>query len=141
VDVRTWERRLAEAGCRITTPRRAVIEVLLETDEPLSAQEIHERGRALHPSLGLVTVYRSLELFEELELVSRVHCGHDCHGYVTSSPGHHHQVVCQGCGRTAEFPGTEDLGPLITQVERNTNYRVEDHLLQLFGLCPACRRT
>jgi Fe2+ or Zn2+ uptake regulation protein len=134
-----WERRLADAGRRITASRRAVMQVLLETEAPLSPQEILERGGAMHPKLGLVTVYRTVTLLQEMGLVCRVHRSDGCHGYVATSPGHRHHVICRKCGRAAEFPGFEDLNVLILQVEQNTDYRVDDHLLQLFGLCPDCQ--
>jgi Fur family ferric uptake transcriptional regulator len=115
------------------------MEVLSEAETPLAPQAIHERGREMHPRLGLVTVYRTLELFEELNLVSRAHHGDDCHGYVLSSPGHRHLLLCHRCGRAVEFPGEDDLDDLIARVEERTGYEVDAHLLQLSGLCPACQ--
>lgn len=135
-----WEQRLTDAGCRVTEPRRAVMQVLMNTQAPLAPLEILERGSAIHPRLGLVTVYRTVMLFEELNLAYRVHRSDGCHGYVATSPGHHHHIICRQCGRTVEFPGSEDLDLLIQQVEQRTDYQVDDHLLQLFGLCPGCRR-
>ncbi len=133
-----WRQRLSEAGCRVTAPRRAVMQVLLESEMPLTPQEVRERASAIRPNLGLVTVYRALALFEELDLVRRVHHSNGRHGYVATLPGHRHHIVCRKCGRAVEFPGSEDLDALITQVEQSTSYRVDDHLLQLFGLCPDC---
>jgi Fur family ferric uptake transcriptional regulator len=138
--VLTWEDRLAKAGFRITTPRRAIMDVLRGADAPLAPRDILERGEGLHPQLGLTTVYRTVALLGDLGLVERVHCDDGCHGYVAASPGHRHHVVCQGCGRTVEFSGSRALAPLIAEVERSTAYRVEEHLLQLFGLCPECRQ-
>ena len=134
-----WEQRLIDAGCRVTGPRRAVMQVLIDTEAPLAPMEILERGSAIHPKLGLVTVYRKVTLFEELKLACRVHRNDGCHGYVATSPGHRHHIICRQCGRTVEFPGSEDLDLLIQQVEQRTDYQVDDHLLQLFGLCPDCR--
>jgi Fe2+ or Zn2+ uptake regulation protein len=116
------------------------MEVLQRAEAPLSPQEILARGEDVHPGLGLTTVYRTVTLLSDLDLVRRVHRSDGCHGYVAASPGHRHHVVCRRCGRAAEFPGSEDLSALILQVERSTDYRVEDHLLQLFGLCPRCQR-
>lgn len=138
--MRGWEDRLADAGFRITAPRRAVMKVLETADAPLSPQDILDRGEAHHPRLGLTTVYRTVALLSDLDLVRRVHRSDGCHGYVAVSPGHRHHVVCRRCGRAVEFPGFEDLPALIAQVERSTDYRVEEHLLQLFGLCPRCQR-
>ena len=136
-----WEQRLADAGCRITAPRQAVINAMLHSESPLSPQEVFERASAIHPKLGLVTVYRTLALLEELSLVRRVHRDDGCHGYVSASPGHRHHIICRRCARTVEFEGSEDLNMLIVQVEQSTDYRVDDHLLQLFGLCPKCQET
>ncbi len=135
-----WEETLTQAGCRITLPRRVVMEVLVHTEMPLSPQEIFEQGKGLYLRLGLVTVYRTLELFEAFDLVRRVHREDGCHGYLLASPGHRHVVICQECGRAVEFAGQDDLEALVAQVESKTGYRVESHLLQLFGCCPDCRQ-
>jgi Fur family ferric uptake transcriptional regulator len=135
-----WEERLSSAGCRITAPRRAVMAVLQEADVPLSPQEICERGGLIHQTLGLTTVYRTVALLAELGLVRRVHRSNGCQGYVATSPGHCHHVICQACGRAVEFAGSEDLTALIHRVELSTAYRVDEHLLQLFGRCPDCQR-
>ncbi|MDT7883468.1 MAG: Fur family transcriptional regulator [Thermoflexus sp.] len=134
-----WEEQLSRAGWRITMPRRVVMRVLERAARPLSPQEIHARGRRLHRSLGLVSVYRALMVLERAGLVRRVHREDRCDGYVLASPGHHHLLVCRRCGRAVEFPGAEDLSGLIAQVEQRTGFRVEDHLLQLVGLCGPCR--
>jgi Fur family ferric uptake transcriptional regulator len=136
-----WEQRLADVGCRITAPRRAVIQVLTQTEAPLSPQEVFERGGAIHPKLGLVTVYRTLNLLAELNMVRRIHREDGCHGYLPASPGHRHALICLDCGRAVEFLGGDDLHVLIERVEAGTGYRVDDHLLQLFGLCPDCQET
>jgi len=134
-----WENQLAAAGCRVTEPRRAVMTVLAQSDVPLSPQAVMEQGQAVYPRLGLVTVYRTLELFEELGLVERVHVREGCHGYLTISPGHRHRLLCRECGRAVEFRGEDDLDGLLERVETETGYRVEHHLLQLVGICPMCR--
>ena len=134
-----WEERLAEAGRRITAPRRAVMQVLIESDAPLSPQEVLKQAQTVHQSLGLVTVYRTLTLLSELDLVRRAHRDDGCHGYLLASPGHRHALICQSCGRAVEFQGEDDIHTLIERVEAGTGYRVDSHLLQLFGLCPECR--
>ncbi|MDY7080174.1 MAG: Fur family transcriptional regulator [Chloroflexota bacterium] len=136
-----WEQSLTDAGCRITASRRAVMQVLAQADAPLSPYEIMRQAQAVHRKLGLVTVYRTLNLLAEMKLVRRIHLDDGCHGYLTASPGHRHALICQSCGRAVEFPGEDDLHTLIGRVEAGTGYRVDDHLLQLFGLCPSCQET
>jgi Fur family ferric uptake transcriptional regulator len=133
-----WEQRFADEGYRMTAPRRAIIEVLSRATTPLAPQEVLERAQAIHRNLGLVTVYRLLNLLVDLKLVRRVHFEHGCHGYLPASPGHHHTIVCQCCGQAAEFPGDRDVEQLAARVERWTGYRIQDHLLQFYGLCPGC---
>lgn len=117
------------------------MQVLTRTDVPLSPQEIFEQARKVHRRLGLVSVYRTLDLFSELALVRRAHREDGCHGYLLASPGHRHALICRRCGRAVEFPGEDDLGTLIGRVEAETGYRVDGHLLQLFGVCPDCQST
>ena len=135
----SWEERLSTAGCRVTVPRRAVVQALRGVDAPVSPQEILERAQSQGHRLGLVTVYRTLSLLMDLGLVRRVHMDDGCHAYFPASPGHTHVVVCQDCGRAVEFPGGDDLAALQERVEASTGYHVGDHLLQLEGLCPQCR--
>lgn len=134
-----WEECLSRNGCRITAPRRAIIRILQDSKEPLSPQDIMERAEERGRQIGLVTIYRTIDLLDKLELVRRVHLPDDCQGYVLSSPGHNHVIVCQRCGDAVEFPGMDDLEHLVTRVEADTGYAVQDHWLQLFGLCPACQ--
>jgi Fur family ferric uptake transcriptional regulator len=115
------------------------MQTLQQAHAPVLPQEILEQGRRLHHKLGLVTVYRTLALLAELNLVRRIHRENGCHGYVLASPGHRHTLICQGCERAVEFPGEDDIHALIGRVEAETGYQVADHLLQLFGLCPQCQ--
>jgi Fur family ferric uptake transcriptional regulator len=135
----TWEQRLVNAGYRITQPRRSVIAALQRAETPLSPQEILAQARSICRKLGLVTVYRTLNLLTEMNLVRRIHREDGCHGYLPASLGHHHALICQSCGRAAEFPGEDDISTLIERVEATTGYRVDEHLLQLFGHCPDCQ--
>jgi len=136
-----WQERVAANGCRLTSSRKAIMEVVQRADAALSPQTILQQAKKTHPKLGLVTVYRTLNLMAELGLVRRVHREDGCHGYVVATPGHHHVVVCRDCGRAVEFSGGDDLDALIARVESSTGYQVEDHLLQLLGICAKCRHT
>jgi Fur family ferric uptake transcriptional regulator len=137
--VETWQQVLTEAGCRITAPRQVVIEVLSQSGVPLAPQAILTLGQKQHTRLGLVTVYRTLDLFEHLGLASRVHLTEGCHGYVLRQPGHRHILLCQQCGQSVEFSGHNDLDALMERVGARTGYSIADHWLQLFGICPACQ--
>ncbi len=134
-----WEQRLTDAGYRVTKPRRAILRALQEAEVPLTPHQMLERAKAHHNALGLVTVYRTMDLLVELRLARLVHRRSDCQAYLLASPGHHHAVVCRRCGRAIEFAGGEELDALMERVEAQTHYRIAGHLLQLSGVCPECQ--
>ena len=131
-------RALRCAGHRMTKPRLAVVQVLLENDEGLSPDEIYSLGREFYPPLGLVTVYRTLELLDELGVVRRVHSGERCHRYASAGPDRHY-LVCERCHRVLEFP-CGGLESLIEGVGAQSGFTITEHLLELRGICPDCRR-
>ena len=137
----SWKEKLTSDGYRITSPRKWVHQILSETVVPLSPLQIHEEAKNRQVDLGMVSVYRALELFLENGLVRKVLLPGDCHGYTLASPGHTHALVCRLCQRSIEFEGEENLEEFIRLVEKNTGFLIEDHLLQLDGICPDCRKT
>jgi Fe2+ or Zn2+ uptake regulation protein len=86
----------------------------------------------------LVTVYRTLEKLEELQLVQRVHQPHGCHCYLPATTGHQHLMLCQKCGEAEYFSG-DDLDALIETLSHQSGYLIQEHWLQLFGLCENCK--
>jgi Fur family ferric uptake transcriptional regulator len=82
-------------------------------------------------------VFRTLEVLEGLGAVERLDLPSGEHAYVGCEPAHHHHVVCSKCGRATEIADV-GLRPILREVARQTGYRVDDHRLELFGLCPAC---
>lgn len=139
MDVVHLEQELSAAGRRLTRPRRAVLRVVAEATCPLTPAQVHEQAQVRYPQTGLVTVYRTLELLAELGLVRRIHTEEDCHGYVPVAMGEAgHHLVCTSCHQTVEFPCT-GLEEMLAGVEHLTGFSIQEHWLELFGLCPACR--
>lgn len=134
----TWLESLAKNGYRLTGSRRAVVDVLAETEGSLTPADIYEQGRGRHKRLGLVTVYRTLEKLEELGLVQRVHRPDGCHAYVSSLRGHQHLLLCENCGRVEVFRG-DDLTDFSRRLEGESGFDIHDHWLQFFGLCSECK--
>ena len=133
-----WLGRLQRSGYRATGPRRIIVEIIASSQKALGPLEVYDLGRQQYPGLGLVTIYRTLEKLEELELVQRVHQPDGCHRYLPASVGHQHLLICSGCGQVAFFTG-DDLTFLFDRVSERTGFEVNEHWLQLFGLCPNCR--
>jgi Fe2+ or Zn2+ uptake regulation protein len=136
----SWLERLQSSGYRITDPRRSVVEVIVASDRVLSPLDVYERARQIYPSLGLVTVYRTIEKLEELDLIQRVHQPSGCQAFVASAEGHQHLIICQVCGRVEFFSGEyEKLESLMSSVAQGSGFTVSDHWLQLFGACRECQ--
>jgi len=133
-----WVSLLQSNGCRMTTPRRAVIEVLAASEHALEPLEVFRLSREICPSIGMVTVYRTIERLESFGLLQRLHQEDGCHTLMPAAVGHQHYLVCRSCGRSTLFQG-DDLDELLSRVESNTGYRVSEHWLQLFGTCPECQ--
>lgn len=131
---------LNQRGLRLTQPRRVVMKILESTSTPLSPQTIYQTSQVNGDDIGLVTVYRTLDLLLELNLVRRVHGQGECLGFVCASPGHYHHLVCRECGKAIEFDGAHDLSNLLNRIQKQTNFIIDGHLLQLQGICPDCQK-
>lgn len=142
---------LTRAGYSNTRARRAVLDALSAATGPLTPAELLEAARGAHPALGLVTVYRTLEVLETLGAVRKLHLDEGCHSYVLTTvrthqqhshgsdpDGHGHHIICQVCHRAVEFAGC-DIEAVIAAVQAQTGFAVQDHWLEMFGLCPACQ--
>jgi Fur family ferric uptake transcriptional regulator len=122
-------------GVRLTAERRALAAALAELHGRFTAAELHERARRRHPGLGLATTYRALELFRQAGTV-RPLPGEGAPAYIRCRPGHHHHLVCLGCGDVEE---TELCGtPAAEEIRRRHGFQATGHDLEIYGLCARC---
>jgi Fur family ferric uptake transcriptional regulator len=141
-DARAIPDVLASKGLRLTAPRRAVIDVLVERAAPLTVADIH--GRLRKARINLVSVYRTLRLLVDLGLVRLVDEFRGTQRFELAEvyTGHHHHVVCQGCGQVEDIDGCwleeKMLETLNRRLRRTRRFRVTAHDLKLFGLCRGC---
>jgi Fur family ferric uptake transcriptional regulator len=99
---------------------------------------VHKRGKAIHPPLGLTTVYRTLDILAELGFLHRPRMGEHAASYSTCVHGHHGHLVCARCGRIIELKEcyTRDAEKALGDA---TGFRIDSHLLEFIGLCPDCQ--
>ena len=128
---------LGRAGYRATTARRAVVDLIARREGHFTAADLVEDARSRGLGLGRATIFRTLDVLAELRAVERLDLPTGEHAYVACEPAHHHHVVCSGCGRSSDADDT-GLRAVLRDIERQTGYRIDDHRLELFGLCPAC---
>ncbi len=131
---------LEHAGCRLTGPRRALAALIADREGgTFTAAELLSDARASEQEIGRATVFRSLELFDAVGAVERIDLRSGEHAYVACLPSHHHHVICAQCARSVEI-GDLGLGAVARAVARRTGYRIDEHRLELFGLCPDCQQ-
>lgn len=128
---------LREKGLKSTAQRLAVVHVLHKSGKSLSVGEIHDGVKGILGTTGLATIYRTLEMFEELGIVKRLHFPDGSHGYAFSQGEHVHHMVCVDCKEVFDFPECPVENFDYTSVEKQ-GFRVKDHFVQLFGQCVKC---
>lgn len=128
---------LEARGLRLTAARRAIIDTLLESGGHLTADELTERVHQRATGIGRMTVYRTLDLLCDIGVLRPVYQGTGAAHYILLHDGHHHHLVCSDCQRVIEFDDCA-LGDLPARIARRYGFRVEGHLLELYGVCAAC---
>ena len=127
--------QLRDQGFKITGPRYQVVERVASREDNFTAEEL---AAELAP-IGRATVYRTLKLLLDQGLVCRVILGDGSVCYRASHKAHHHHLVCLGCGATEDVH-LADVETVLARVREATDYEVVDHRIEVYGLCPRCRR-
>lgn len=127
---------------KLTPQRQLILEVLLENkDKHLSAEDVYTLVKQKAPEVGIATVYRTLELFLEFEIIHSVNFGDGRKRYEygdDSNGHHHHHAICLKCGKIIEI--NEDLlEELEKQVAVDYNFAITDHELKIYGHCINCK--
>jgi Fur family transcriptional regulator, ferric uptake regulator len=129
---------LREHGHKLTPQRHIVLRVIASCHDHLTPEEIHEKSLLEDPGIGKITVYRTLELLNSLNLVCRVHTGGRCRSYMMRRPAeHHHHLVCSGCAKVVDFTNCS-LVEMEKTLSKENGFDIKGHLLEFYGLCPDC---
>lgn len=128
---------LKEAGYRLTKPRRAVAQVLLSGQTPLSVEEIH--GRLGDRSINRVSIYRTIQLLCDLGIARRLQFQEGFARYELEDTfgNHHHHFVCNLCGKVEDINACP-LAATEQAIIRRTHSRITSHTLEFYGVCGVC---
>lgn len=133
---------LKSKGLKVTTQRKVILEVLAsQPDQHLTAEEIYELVKEKRPEIGLATVYRTIQLLSELQLIDKLNLDDGIVRYeigkMNSKKHHHHHLICLECGEVYKF---EDdlLDRLETRIYDTLGFQVTDHEVKLYGHCKNC---
>ena len=131
--------KLKRSGYKLTPQRHAILKVIAQSHSHLTPAAIHKMVRQEHPGIGLVTIYRTLEVLSQLGLICRVYTQGE-QSYLLRRPlEHHHHLVCSSCGKVIDFTHC-NLSELERKLSEETGFKVEGHLLEVMGLCKKCQK-
>ncbi|WP_035290812.1 Fur family transcriptional regulator [Clostridium sp. KNHs214] len=132
---------LKNKGYKLTPQRRAIVSTIIENEgKHLTAEEIYDLVKEDCPEIGLATVYRTVQLLEQLCVVSKLELDDGCGRYelVHENENHkHHHLICTKCGKVIEVKD-DLLEDLENKIEETYKFKIYDHSLKFYGLCRNC---
>ncbi|PHV71524.1 transcriptional repressor [Sporanaerobium hydrogeniformans] len=141
MDVTAFKERLKEKGCKLTLQRRSVLDILIKhSGEHLSTEELYEKVKENYPEIGLATVYRTVQLFEEMHIIDRLNFDDGCSRFELASEEeihHHHHLICEKCNKVFEVEN-DLLEEIESEIERKYHFKIQDHHLMFYGQCEEC---
>lgn len=121
-------------GDRMTKPRKHVLEILMKSRLPITAQEIHSKIK----TIDLVSVYRTIELLLKTGVVKELLFGDGKKRYeIVNGNDHHHHLICENCGDIEDIKMKEE--DLLKNVKNKSKFLIKEHKLEFFGLCSDCQ--
>jgi Fur family ferric uptake transcriptional regulator len=125
------EAKCAAAGIKMTGQRRTILQVLTDATDHPSVESVFDRAKALDASISMATVYRTLNLLDELDLVDKREFKQNFARFEVNAQ-HHHHLVDLDTGEVIEFQN-EKLEKLKEEIARELGYELVDHTLELYG--------
>lgn len=142
-----WGNSLRKHGYRSTIAREKILETLEYTTKHLSTEDILNMIKIHYSSIGLTTVYRTLEILVNLGLVNKFDFGDGRSRYELSenitTKTHHHHLVCTSCGKIIDYSDflneeIEFLNKIEKKLGKKYDFKIEDHFIRFTGLCTVC---
>ena len=127
------EKLCAENGVKFTHQRRIIAEVISNSDDHPDANEVYLRANKVDPRISLATVYRTIKLFEEHNVLNRIELGGKRARYEELNEAEHHDhLIDIDSGEIIEFVN-EEIENLQMKVAKKLGYELVDHRMELFG--------
>lgn len=122
-----------DKGLKMTEQRRVIARVLSESEDHPDANAVYRRATRIDPRISMATVYRTVRLFEEAQVLERHDFGDGRARYEEAGEAHHDHLIDVKSGRVIEFQNDE-IEKLQREVAEKLGYRLVDHRLELFGV-------
>ncbi len=125
------QQKCSNAGLKMTGQRKVILQVLDNAEDHPSVEDVYERAKGIDSSISIATVYRTLSLLDELDLVIR-HEFQEGYSRYEVNVDHHHHLVDLETGKVIEFQN-EELEILKVRIAKELGYELVDHRLELYG--------
>ncbi len=134
-----YEEKFIENGLRRTKSRKAILDILTKSSQPISAEQIYKLLKEENIAIDISTVYRTLEAMENIELVKKINIMDDDRMlFEYNNMNHSHYLVCVGCKKIITIQSCP-LGSYEEELESKTNFSILGHKLYLYGYCSECQ--
>ena len=142
-DIQKIISKLKKSGYKLTPQRQAIVDTIIDSvGKHLTVEEIFDIVKVRRPEIGLATVYRTIMLMHEENIVTRLDLKDGTARYelTRSNEEHtHHHLVCIKCSKVYEFMG-DLLDPLEEEIGKKYNFKILDHSLKFYGICNECAK-
>ena len=128
---------LRERGLRLTPQRQLILEAVHELGHA-TPEQVHNHVRERVAGVNITTVYRTLELLEDLRLVTHTHLSHGSPTYHPAGEDQHVHLVCRSCGSISEV-NPSVMQPVTDRLRDEKGFRVDVGHVSLFGECGGCK--
>lgn len=128
---------LRQQGCRITPQRQRIVEILLQSPDPVAARDILQQMRVAFPNVSLDTVYRNLGMMTAIGLTSQLNLRNRETARFELQRKHHHHLVCLSCGRAECIESCPMTAYDLAHAQKK-RFRVVDHAFEVYGYCADC---
>ncbi len=132
-----WDKELRARGYRVTPQRQLVLAAVTKL-EHATPEEIWADVQQTASGVNISTIYRALELLEQLGLVTHTHLGHGAPRYHLAAEAEHVHLVCSQCGRITQV-SPDTAGTLVEGLAENFGFQTDVGHLTVFGRCADCR--
>lgn len=123
----------AEKGLKMTEQRRVIARIISQADDHPSVEEIYHRASKLDKNIGIATVYRTLRMLEESNIVEKHDFGDGRTRYEEATEDHHDHLIDMRTGKIIEFHN-EKIEKLQEEIARELGYKLVDHSLELYAV-------
>jgi len=131
---------LKKNNLKFTIQREVILETLYNSDEHLTPEGLHHLIQEKQPDLktGIATVYRTLALLEESNVVTSLSFGAQGKKYELGAKEHHDHLICTSCGKITEFVD-EEIEKRQHSITDELGFKMSDHSMQIYGICIECQ--